>query len=74
MSTATNTRGGRLAFRAVGDLADAFDPGTLAAMQYDAEQLAARGDETAGAWQAFADALGEACVLAEQRAGSGGVA
>ncbi|SNY72927.1 hypothetical protein [Paractinoplanes atraurantiacus] len=55
----------RLALRAVSDLSDAFDPGTLAAMQYDAEQLAARNDETAGAWQALADALGSACALAE---------
>jgi hypothetical protein len=54
-----------LAFRAVSDLADAFDPGTLAAMQYDAEQLATRGDETDGAWQALADALGAACAIAE---------
>jgi hypothetical protein len=66
VSTATTTSD-RLAFRTVGDLADAFDPGTLAAMQHDAEQLAAQGDETAGAWQALADALGEACVLAEHQ-------
>jgi hypothetical protein len=58
-SAAANTRDSRPAFRTIGDLADAFDPGTLAAMQYDAEQLAARNDETAGAWQALADALGE---------------
>jgi hypothetical protein len=38
-----------LAFRAVSDLADAFDPGTLTAMHYDVEQLAARKDENAGA-------------------------
>jgi hypothetical protein len=54
-----------LAFRAVSDLADAFDAGTLAAMHYDAEQLAERSDETAGAWQALADALGAACAIAE---------
>jgi len=66
-TTTTDTLGSRLAFRTVGALADAFDPGTLAAMQYDAEQLAARNDETAGAWQALADALGEACVLAERQ-------
>jgi hypothetical protein len=63
--TITDTSSDRLTLRAVGDLADAFDPGTLAAMQYDAEQLAARSDETAGAWQALADALGAACALAE---------
>jgi hypothetical protein len=46
-------------------LAAAFDPGALAAMQHDAEQLAAQPAETAESWQRLADALGEACVLAE---------
>ena len=41
------------------------DAGTLAAMHHDAEQLAGRSDETAGAWQALADALGAACAIAE---------
>ena len=67
MTTSTQQEPGRvtLAFRAVSDLADAFDSGTLAAMHYDAEQLGARSDETAGAWQALADALGAACAIAE---------
>ena len=54
-----------LAFRAVSDLADAFDAGTLAAMHDDAEQLATRSIETAGAWQSLADALSAACAIAE---------
>jgi hypothetical protein len=63
--TATTGERPTLAFRAISDLADTFDPGTLAAMQYDAQQLAARSDETAGPWQALADALGAACAIAE---------
>ena len=65
MTATTSTPAPALAFRTIGDLADAFDPGTLAAMQDDAEQLAARSDETAGAWQALADALGAAGAIAE---------
>lgn len=67
MNATTHEQGRRprLAFRAIGDLADAFDAGTLAAMRADALQLAATGTATAGGWQALADALGEASAIAE---------
>ena len=62
----------RLPFRTAGDLADVLDPGVLAVMQTDAQQLAGRAGTTGGAWQALADTLGEACALAEHTAQQAG--
>lgn len=55
----------RLAFRAIGDLAEAYDAATLTVMHHDARELAARGGAGAGGWQSLADALGAACAIAE---------
>ncbi len=54
-----------LAFRAVGDLADAYDAATLTVMHDDARALAERGGAGAAGWQSLADALGAACAIAE---------
>lgn len=69
-ATTGTTRGAvvprpRLSLSSVGDLVDAYAPDVLAAMQADAAALADKGGITAGAWQAFADALGSACAIAE---------